>query len=64
MMWNHGMDWHWLGSLAIVLFWALIILLALAPINYLRAELDSQERDLQGKNPDAPDAATAASNPG
>jgi hypothetical protein len=43
MMWNHGMDWHWLGTLAVVLFWILVIVLALAPIKYLRAQLDSPE---------------------
>jgi hypothetical protein len=43
MMWNHDIGWHWLGSLAMVLFWALIILLALAPIKYLRSELKSPE---------------------
>lgn len=43
MMWTHGMDWHWLGTLAMVFFWLLIIVLALAPIKYLRAELRSPE---------------------
>lgn len=42
-MWIHAMDWHWLGSLAVTLFWVLIITLALAPINYLRAQLEAQE---------------------
>jgi hypothetical protein len=39
----HAMGWHWLGSLAIVLFWVLIIALALAPIKYLRTQLKSPE---------------------
>lgn len=43
MIWNHGMGWHWLGSLAMILLWVLVILLALVPINYLRAELHAQE---------------------
>ncbi len=43
MMWNHGAGWHWLGSVAVILFWALIIVLALAPIKYLRAQLQSPE---------------------
>ncbi|HJV87729.1 MAG TPA: hypothetical protein VJ698_19825 [Noviherbaspirillum sp.] len=43
MMWHHGAGWHWLGSLAVILFWALIIVLALAPIKYLRAQLQSPE---------------------
>lgn len=55
MMWNHGMDWHWLGSLAMVLFWALIILLALVPINYLRAQLNSPELRAPIPGPDAGD---------
>lgn len=42
-MWIHAMGWHWLGSLAVALFWVLIITLALAPINYLRAQLQAQD---------------------
>jgi hypothetical protein len=38
-----GIGWHWLGMLAMALFWTLIIVLALAPIKYLRAQLDSPE---------------------
>lgn len=43
MMWEHEIGWHWLGTLAIVLFWMLIIVLALAPTKYLRSELSSPE---------------------
>lgn len=42
-MWDHGIGWDWLGTFALALFWALIILLTLAPTNYLRAELRSPE---------------------
>lgn len=40
---GHLGEWDWLGTLALALFWALIILLALAPTKYLRSELDSAE---------------------
>lgn len=36
-------EWDWLGTLALALFWMLIILLALAPTKYLRAALESAE---------------------
>ncbi|MGE5649374.1 MAG: SHOCT domain-containing protein [Bacillota bacterium] len=51
MMWNHAMQWHWLESLGLALFWLMIILLALVPTNYLRdewaslAEADLDEAD-------------------
>ncbi|HJW57136.1 MAG TPA: hypothetical protein VJ577_17880 [Burkholderiaceae bacterium] len=38
MMWTHAMEWHWLESLGLALFWLMIILLALVPTNYLRDE--------------------------
>lgn len=50
MMWTDGMGWHWLGTLAMVLFWALIIVLALAPIKYLRTE--SRAPELRAKTED------------
>lgn len=43
MMWIHEIPWHWLESLAMVLFWALVIILALVPINYLRDQLNLPE---------------------
>lgn len=42
-MWTQAMGWQWLGTLAMVLFWALIIVLALAPIKYLRSESRAPE---------------------
>jgi hypothetical protein len=51
MMWTHAMEWHWLESLGLALFWLMIILLALVPTNYLRdewislAESDLDEED-------------------
>ncbi|GAB3542484.1 hypothetical protein GCM10027343_14530 [Noviherbaspirillum agri] len=42
-MWTDGIGWHWLGTLAMLLFWALIIVLALAPIKYLRSESRAPE---------------------
>ncbi|WP_136419235.1 MULTISPECIES: hypothetical protein [Oxalobacteraceae] len=50
MMWHHGIGWHWLGTLAMILFWTLIIVLALAPIKYLRAQLDSPELGDAGRD--------------
>ncbi|HJV74186.1 MAG TPA: hypothetical protein VJ654_08205 [Noviherbaspirillum sp.] len=58
MIWNQAMDWHWLGTLAMVLFWALIIVLALAPIKYLRAELRSPELRSAPHRRDAAELAT------
>lgn len=52
-MWIHEMGWHWLGSLAMVLFWVLIIVLALAPIKYLRAQLKSPELQPRSERIDA-----------
>jgi hypothetical protein len=43
MMWIHEIPWHWLESFAMVLFWGLVIVLALVPINYLRDQLNSPE---------------------
>jgi hypothetical protein len=43
MMWIHELPWHWLESFAMVLFWGLVIVLALVPINYLRDQLNSPE---------------------
>lgn len=51
MMWTHEMGWHWLGTLAMVLFWALIIVLALAPIKYLQSE--SRAPELRAKPDDS-----------
>ncbi len=42
-MMHHAMSWHWLGTVAIVAFWVLIIALALAPIKYLQAQLNSAD---------------------
>ncbi len=61
MMWNHGMEWHWLGTLAMVLFWALIIVLALAPIKYLRSELSSPELRSAPHRSETPNARGKAS---
>jgi hypothetical protein len=55
------MDWHWLGSLAMILFWALIIVLALAPIKYLRSELNSPELRAPDSTPDPVDDKSASS---
>lgn len=53
-MWNHGIEWEWLGTLGLGLFWLLIIVLALAPTKYLRAELCSPEmNDPAGEVPAA-----------
>ncbi|RJF97243.1 hypothetical protein [Noviherbaspirillum saxi] len=41
MTWIHAIPWHWLESLAMVLFWGLVIVLALVPINYLREQLEA-----------------------
>lgn len=57
-MWHHAMQWHWLESLGLALFWLMIILLALVPTNYLRAEwmtlaeadLDEQDKRAAGTN--------------
>lgn len=47
MMWTHAMEWHWLESLGLALFWLMIILLALVPTNYLRDEwMSLAESDL------------------
>lgn len=60
MIWDDGIGWHWLGSLAMGLFWALIIVLALAPIKYLRKELGSPELLTA---PPAKDTAPRAASP-
>jgi hypothetical protein len=41
MTWVHAIPWRWLESFAMVLFWGLVIVLALVPINYLREQLDA-----------------------
>lgn len=51
-MGNYGIDWDWLGTFGLALFWMLIIVLALAPTKYLLAELHSLE--LQGDPGDGP----------
>lgn len=59
MMWDQTMGWDWLGTLAIVPFWALIIVLALAPIKYLRSELRSPELSATPQGNGAADGAAA-----
>lgn len=55
MMWIHELPWHWLESFAMVLFWVLVIVLALVPINYLRDQLNSPEMSA----PSGPDQVPA-----
>jgi len=61
MTWFHAFPWQWLESLAMVLFWALVIVLALAPINYLRDQLNEQ---MQESEPPLPQADARGSNAG
>lgn len=61
MTWLHALPWQWLESLAMVLFWALVIVLALAPINYLRDQLNEQ---LQEADPPLPQAEPPGGNTG
>lgn len=61
MTWIHALPWHWFESLAMVLFWTLVIVLALAPINYLRGQLDEQ---MQESDPPLPPADARGSNAG
>ncbi|WP_151632357.1 hypothetical protein [Noviherbaspirillum aerium] len=59
MTWFHALPWHWFESLAMALFWMLVIVLALAPINYLRSQLDEQ---MQETDPFVPQSDTPAGN--
>jgi hypothetical protein len=59
MTWFHALPWQWLESLAMVLFWTLVIVLALAPINYLRDQLNEQSQEAE---PPLPKADTSVAN--
>ncbi len=61
MTWFHALPWQWLESLAMVLFWTLVIVLALAPINYLRGQLNEQMQETDPSLPQADAARGTAS---